>query len=692
MSCISHANLCPSSGDLEITLLQKILQSLNEGGGGGGAGVSSISVNGGPAETGAVSLTIPAGGGTVTSVNGDAGPAVVLDTDDITEGATNLYFTEARVRGTDLAGFVAAPGTVTAADTVLSALEKLQGSISPALVNFTDETADADAVVWADAGTTEMIRAVGVSNDLQMGPGALLILRGSDGRLTLTGRAAFNDQGTGIGHSFAVVDANTASAVLTANLTHTLTTAIGTAANGIGIHLDWNIDSSTTAATRAARWSTVWTAVTHASRNAVTTFNAYVAGTETPQMVLGNNQIAGNPGTLAAPSFANRNEVTTGLWFPAAGTIGYSTAGLDTYRLTNSTANWWTAQPISGGFSLRMDKSRGTTAVPVVITSGDTLGNLQFRGYDGASFLNGAAIQAVSVGTVASTRIAARITLSTATDVAPSVLTARLTCDAAGAVGLGPSTTPSGNLDVNNLTTTTVSYFYATTDGNASPTNYSRLALLPGNASDTAVLRTEAGGTGLTAGLPRILKVGSGPSSGTDIVAQSVVLRSGQSTGTGVRGDILFQQSAPGSTGSAVNGYTTSWTISTAGALVATGGFVITAAEITLSKRISGAPVALTDAATIATDASLGNHFRVTLGGNRTLGNPTNPVDGQRCIWEFLQDGTGTRTITFDTQFDFGTDLTGFTLSTAAGTRDFIMAVYNGATTQWDVLAGSHGL
>lgn len=61
MSCIAHLNLCPSSGDTEVVLLQKILQSLNEGSSGGGvAGVSSISVNGGPAETGAVSLTIPA--------------------------------------------------------------------------------------------------------------------------------------------------------------------------------------------------------------------------------------------------------------------------------------------------------------------------------------------------------------------------------------------------------------------------------------------------------------------------------------------------------------------------------------------------------------------------------------------------------------------------------------------------------
>lgn len=96
-------------------------------------------------------------------------------------------------------------------------------------------------------------------------------------------------------------------------------------------------------------------------------------------------------------------------------------------------------------------------------------------------------------------------------------------------------------------------------------------------------------------------------------------------------------------------------------------------------------PVVLTDAATIATDASLGNHFRVTLGGNRTLGNPTNPTDGQRVIWELIQDGSGTRTIALDTAFALGTDLTAVTLSTAINKRDFLGAIYNSTAVKWYV-------
>lgn len=99
------------------------------------------------------------------------------------------------------------------------------------------------------------------------------------------------------------------------------------------------------------------------------------------------------------------------------------------------------------------------------------------------------------------------------------------------------------------------------------------------------------------------------------------------------------------------------------------------------------APVALTDAATVATDASLGDHFRVTLGGNRTLGNPTNAVDGQRLLWEIIQDGTGSRTITLDTKFALGTDLTAVTLTTTASKRDFLGAFYNSATDKFYVTA-----
>lgn len=64
-------------------------------------------------------------------------------------------------------------------------------------------------------------------------------------------------------------------------------------------------------------------------------------------------------------------------------------------------------------------------------------------------------------------------------------------------------------------------------------------------------------------------------------------------------------------------------------------------------------PVALTDGASISTDASLSNIFTVTLAGNRTLANPTNLVAGHVYTWIITQDATGSRTLGFGSFFKF---------------------------------------
>lgn len=97
------------------------------------------------------------------------------------------------------------------------------------------------------------------------------------------------------------------------------------------------------------------------------------------------------------------------------------------------------------------------------------------------------------------------------------------------------------------------------------------------------------------------------------------------------------------------------------------------------------APVALTDAATITSDASTSNHFKVTLGGNRTLAPPMNAVDSQKIVFELIQDATGGRSITLGTGFAFGTDLTAVTLSTTAGKRDYLGVIYCADTQKFNV-------
>lgn len=97
----------------------------------------------------------------------------------------------------------------------------------------------------------------------------------------------------------------------------------------------------------------------------------------------------------------------------------------------------------------------------------------------------------------------------------------------------------------------------------------------------------------------------------------------------------------------------------------------------TFTGRVRVTPVALTDAATIATDASLGNDFTVTLGGSRTLANPTNLAAGQKLTWVITQDGTGSRSLFYGNVFKWPGGVVP-TLSTAAGAVDIISAYTNG--------------
>ena len=85
----------------------------------------------------------------------------------------------------------------------------------------------------------------------------------------------------------------------------------------------------------------------------------------------------------------------------------------------------------------------------------------------------------------------------------------------------------------------------------------------------------------------------------------------------------------------------------------------------------SAAIVTLTDAATVAVDLDTGINFTVTLGGNRTLGNPTNTQVGQTGIIHVLQDGTGSRTLSFAGNYEFASG-TAPTLTTTASSSDVL--------------------
>jgi len=108
-------------------------------------------------------------------------------------------------------------------------------------------------------------------------------------------------------------------------------------------------------------------------------------------------------------------------------------------------------------------------------------------------------------------------------------------------------------------------------------------------------------------------------------------------------------------------------------------GYASLTAPNTFTKAVSVTPVQLTDAATINTDASLGNSFYVTLtAAGRTMANPTNLVSGTRYRWYIKQDATGGRTITsYGGSFAFVGGVP--SLTATANAVDLIDGEYNAA-------------
>jgi len=128
-------------------------------------------------------------------------------------------------------------------------------------------------------------------------------------------------------------------------------------------------------------------------------------------------------------------------------------------------------------------------------------------------------------------------------------------------------------------------------------------------------------------------------------------------------------------------------------ARAAVGGTVLAGQAATTVEQGAVAPavVVLADAATIAVDASLGNDFRVTIAGNRTMGNPSVPVDGQKIVFQITQGTGGPFTITWGSSYEFSAGLAQPTLSTTAGLTDLLGFIYNAAKTKWLLVASVTG-
>lgn len=160
---------------------------------------------------GNVVTAVPQLAAAVSSINGESGE-VTLNSDDIPEGSTNLFFTADRVREAALAGLVETSGVLLASDNVLTAFGKVKKSLTtkegslglPASAGLylTSDTAGQRAwaalpaptwgsIVGSISDASELVSALNTKQDLSAELTAIANIGSGSGLLKKTGISAW---------------------------------------------------------------------------------------------------------------------------------------------------------------------------------------------------------------------------------------------------------------------------------------------------------------------------------------------------------------------------------------------------------------------------------------------------------------------------------------------------------------------
>ncbi|WP_408098951.1 tail fiber domain-containing protein [Peredibacter sp. HCB2-198] len=227
--------------------------------------------------------------------------------------STSLYFTEPRVLGTDLAGYTATTGAITAADTVLSAIEKLSGNLAA--------TSLAQTNYVLKAGDT-MSGALAMGNNKITGLATPTV--GTDAA------------------TMAYVDSKVAAAPGDNLGNHTATTNLALGANNI------------TGVGKISVADGAWNAPTYSFTSSATSGFAYSGGSlifsHNGSLIMNlsssalqlNGSYAGyirNGSTVwgaASPTYTFGGDTDTGIFNVASNILGFSTAGVERMRFLSS--------------------------------------------------------------------------------------------------------------------------------------------------------------------------------------------------------------------------------------------------------------------------------------------------------------------------------------------------------------------
>ena len=207
-------------------------------------------------------------------------------------------------------------------------------------------------------------------------------------------------------------------------------------------------------------------------------------------------------------------------------------------------------------------------------------------------------------------------------------------------------------------------YSLTPADNNAAPPNGAPEGMLPSAVNDT-----------MRDMMAQIRDCGDGIRGGTYTMTAPVI------TGGSITGitDLAVADGGTGASsftsGALLKGAGTS-PLTTATAGVDYAGMA-TAQTFTAAQR--GTVSALTDGSTITPDFAAANNFSLTIGGNRTLANPTNLTAGQSGAIVITQDGTGSRTLAYGTYWKFAGG-TAPTLTTTASAVDVLVYYVESST------------
>lgn len=263
----------------------------------------------------------------------------------------------------------------------------------------------------------------------------------------------------------------------------------------------------------------------------------------------------------------------------------------------------------------------------------------------------------------------------------------------------GSISNPSSQFITNSLNSATV--LSGSNNANASYALYATSSIAQGSVNATsggaatgiraqAQAASGAGNTGTVTGLIGLTTSVINASNGTVTNAYGTFCNTATNTGSGAvtnaYGFYCADQTVGGTLNVAYRGVVSSGTGKYNLYMDGTAANYF-AGEMQIANQAYAPEATLTDAATVAWNVAGAQTAKVTLGGSRTLGAPTNIKAGGTYILRVIQDGTGSRTLAYNAVFKWEGGVAPV-LSTAAGAIDILSFYSDGTNMYGSILKG----